>query len=128
MAAPRKPSRILSLEGRFRHNPARGRARANEPIKNARLGDPPIRLSEGRQAVWREILGLLVPGVALQSDAIAFEEMVCLVARTREQWLEPKDRAQLIRLFTLFGMTPADRSRVSVDRGAKDQNPFEKIG
>lgn len=41
MARPRKPGNVLELKGAFKRNPARGKARENEPKPNGEIGDPP---------------------------------------------------------------------------------------
>jgi hypothetical protein len=130
MPTPRKPTAILDLTGRLRHDPQRARARANEPVRNEPLGNPPTRLNAALQEVWREILGKLVVGVALESDAMAFESLVRMVFKERDKGeLNGPDGARLDRLYARFGMTPSDRSRVSAPKqGADKSNPFKKLG
>lgn len=124
----RKPTKILELAGAFKHNPARGRERAAEPVSNAPISEAPPRLEATEREIWNEIRGQLVEGVALESDAIAFETLVKLVAAMRRGALDAKEMGHLVRLFGLFGMTPADRSRVSVPTGAKPKNSFAALG
>lgn len=63
MARPRKPSNILELNGAFKRNPARGKARENEPVPNGEIGDPPNHLPANVAECWREIVGFAHPGV-----------------------------------------------------------------
>ena len=132
MPAPRKPTAVLSLAGRFKKDPKRGRARANEPVDNAPLGDPPEYFQPTERQIWNEIQHQLVDGVALASDRHAFEMLVRLVGLMRTNGigsLEGAQLTQMTKLFTLFGMTPADRSRVSAPPGGRRRaNAFTKLG
>lgn len=129
MPRPRKPTAILSLEGRFRKNPARGRAREDEPVENEPLGGPSSHLRATEREIWVSVQKTLVDGVALESDRHSFELMVRLVSAMQGGTIDPKEIGHLIRLFALFGMTPADRSRVSAPKSrGKTVNPFKKLG
>ena len=50
----------------------------------------------------------------------------CLTQRL-DGLLESKDAAQMIKLFSVFGMTPADRSRVKSSLKKKVENPFDGL-
>lgn len=128
MARPRKPTTVLELTGRLKHNRKRYQDRAREPVENTPLGDPPTRLGATEREVWDELKGRLVEGVALNSDATAFEGLVMLEARRRENRVTGSELALWKQLLSLFGMTPADRSRVSAPAKGKTANPFAKIG
>lgn len=128
MPRPRKPTRILELTGRLKHNRKRYAGRQAEPVDNDPLGDPPERLAKSLRALWTELAGSLVPGVALASDRPAFECLVRLVGRDRRGDLSPGDRAHMLRLLMAFGMTPADRSRVAAPARRPAGNPFSSLG
>ena len=128
MAPPRKPTRILELTGRLKHDPKRFANRQNEPRENRPIGGPPLRLNLNQQGIWREILGQLVAGVVLQSDHEAFEHLVGLVAKRRRNDLSNPELMALLRLYERFGMTPADRSRVSVRKDSDAKNRFGTLG
>jgi hypothetical protein len=129
MPAHRKPSKVLEFTGAFAHDPQRRAARAGEPTKNGPLGGPPPRLNAALRELWVEIAAELVPGVALRSDRRSFEGMVRLQFKMQENEITGPELAQLRMLWALFGMTPSDRSRVSVPKGKDDPaNPFKKLG
>lgn len=66
-------------------------------------------------------------GVAFDSDQLAFEVLVCLVANFRQRRKRREEQvvgelAQMNKLFAQFGMTPADRSRVKAAPPEKPKN------
>lgn len=129
----RKPTQILDLTGRLAHDRKRYEDRANEPRDNAPLGDPPEWLPATEREIWEQVAAQLVAGVALASDRSAFESMVRLIAKERRDGeLSGPEGSRLSRLFAGFGMTPADRSRVSVPpraaANAFDDDEEEKAG
>jgi hypothetical protein len=128
VARPRKPTTILELVGRLKHDPATRRARANEPTDNGPLGDAPARLNASQREVWDELKGTLVEGVALVSDASAFEGLVWLEEKRRRNDITGPELSLWKQLHSLFGKTPADRSRVSVPKAGPKANPFGKLG
>lgn len=119
---------MLDLTGRLHHDKKRYQHRKNEPVDNEPLGDPPDRLDPNQRAIWLEIKGELVDGVALASDRQSFELLVCLVDRRRRNDLDGAGLAMMGRLFTAFGMTPSDRSRVSAPKPEGEKNPFGQLG
>jgi phage terminase small subunit len=96
-------------------NPAR--ARKGEPKASKPLGKAPKYLSDEEKQIWKEIAKRLAPGVAMESDRDAFELMVRLthMMRTNDILMKSADRTTLISLWSRFAMTPADRSKVSVE-------------
>jgi hypothetical protein len=127
MPRPRKPTTVLKLVGAGKKNPARLRERADEPIDNNPLGAPPKRLMPTERKIWSELQAELVEGVALASDRQAFEVLVRLLGMMRTNGIAAMEGAQLSqmnKLFTLFGMTPADRSRVKAPPKNTKKNPF----
>jgi hypothetical protein len=55
-------------------------------------------------------------------DRPAFESLVLLKARERDSTVTGQERGQLICLYSRFALTPADRSRVSVE-APKERSP-----
>src|SRR5580692_10306016 len=119
MARPRTPTEILDARGSFLtgQNPARARERENEPKPERPLGSPPKHLSPELKKLWKEIAKRIAPGVAKESDRDAFELMVRLThnMRMNDILMKAADRTALISLWGRFAMTPADRSKVSVE-------------
>ncbi len=129
MGRPRKPTNVLSLRGAFKHDPDRGRARQNEPIPDGEIGDPPGRLSEAEVACWREIVDLAHAGTLCRADRLSVE----CAARMWAEWVErgrdvdPRLRKEFLTLLGRFGMSPSDRSKVSVIKPKENANPFGKF-
>ena len=117
----KKPTRILELNGAFRKNPSRKKERANEPIPDQPIGDPPTRLTKSQKAVWRELVKQMVPGVLMSSDR-ALLSVICILldqfwrANSGEEVekLKAGELTQLMRGLSALGLSPVDRTRVSV--------------
>jgi hypothetical protein len=120
MGRNRTPTAILEAKGAFNQNPQR--KRLNEPTSTRPLGSPPKYLSKEQKKIWKETAKRLPPGVALESDRDAFEMMVRLTHSLRSGLpMMAAERSTLISLWSRFAMTPADRSRVSVDKPEKSR-------
>jgi len=115
---------MLRLVGAFGKNPVRARARANEPVPKGSIGEPPADFSPADKSAWAEIVATSHAGVFCRADRISVEMAARLLAQYRATPLTFPD-ARLLRLNRLlasFGMTPADRSRVTVG----DMSPGKK--
>jgi hypothetical protein len=127
---PRKPSNVLELKGAFEKNPARGRARENEPVPTGEIGAPPSHLPTDVATCWEEIVGLTHHGVLCKADRLIVEHAARMLARLRlMEWRT--DPAILIRFEVCLGklgMTPADRSKVSVMKPDEKENPYAEFG
>lgn len=148
---PRKPTAILELNGAFKHDPRR--ARPNEPKDDRPFGDPPERMPLEIRPFWYELVGYCAPGVLKVSDRWAIElaarlmhkavstpnmavalELVNTLELTKADaraMLQREDitGAELSTLRTLLsslGMTPADRTKLSVPT-EKKANKFSDI-
>lgn len=116
MSKPRTPSNVLELRGTFKKNPARGRARANEP-----KGLPPLSrvvpptLSELEALCWQDIVSTIAPGVAVATDSLFIEYAAKTLAAWRySETYDPRVGVRWESICGRLGLTPADRSRVSV--------------
>jgi phage terminase small subunit len=116
MARNRTPSNILELNGAFKKNPQR---RREEPSVDSELGPPPDHFDDARRAAWAEVVGMAPEGVLTRSDRIAIEMLSDLLVRYRASMapagdkFTSADRRDLLAILARFGMTAADRSRVS---------------
>jgi hypothetical protein len=122
MARPRTPSALLELNGTFESHPGRKRAREREPKPSEPLGPPPTHLQEQEAAVWLELSGLMPYGVATNLDRPTFEIACCLLTKFRYS-RGTMSGAQMSLLATLlgrFGMSPAERSRITVPEAKND--------
>ncbi|HKD60535.1 MAG TPA: hypothetical protein VKB47_08745 [Terracidiphilus sp.] len=127
MPARRKPTALLIASGAFAKNPARARDRENEPVPEGPLGDPPAAWVEGAAnnqrfveylKNWREIVAQAAFGVLTSSDRWAVEKACTLkykIDRAEAGYGKATsgDYNTLNKMLGQFGMTPADRSKVS---------------
>lgn len=122
MARPRTPTNVLELRGAFKKNPDRARV---DPPTEAGLGAPPSYLNKAECHIWKEIESRAPAGVLTRSDRLAVEQMCYLVYRIRTQPDDVKvaERNLLRSYLGQFGMTPADRAKISA-APEKPSNPF----
>lgn len=115
MARPRTPTNVLKLRGADKVHPERMKERADEPKPKSPLGSAPRHLNDAARKCWNEIKRLAPEGVFGNCDRWAVEIAAVLMAEFREMPLEmPAARlARLDALLGRFGMTPADRSKVT---------------
>jgi phage terminase small subunit len=113
MSRPRTPTAILDSKGAFIANPQRKRRGEPQPVRS--IGSPPKQLTDEEKKIWRELVRGLAPGVGKSSDRWAAETMVRLKLKERANIITSSERAQLILLMGRFGMTPADRAKISVE-------------
>jgi hypothetical protein len=111
---PRKPTALLEATGRFLHDPQRRRAREHEPKIVGALGEPHRDLNRQEKRIWRELAGELPPGVAGNSDRLAFRKLVRLESLSRQGVTKVTEEQLLRSYLAAFGMTPSDRNRVTV--------------
>ncbi|MDJ0806440.1 MAG: hypothetical protein QNJ78_06355 [Gammaproteobacteria bacterium] len=126
MGRPALPKNVHILKGTGKKNPDRMRKRENEPEPKKPLGRPPPRLTAGQKKCWRELQKIVPDGVLGDCDAWAVELACVLMDEFRTNPLE-FSAAKLTRLEALlgkFGMTPADRAKISVPKG-REKNRFD---
>lgn len=123
MPKPRTPSAVLEARGAFDKDPARRRddfeAAAFDPA-------PPDYFSEPQRTVWNEIVAALPASVLQATDRMAVElaaRQVAFFRVTPDADVTAAQLAQIRTALAVLGMTPADRSRVSVKKQAPS-NPF----
>lgn len=124
MAKHRTPSNILDARGSFRKNPQRARADATDARP---LGDPPMHLSEAQLAAWLEIVADAIPGLLNAADRVSVEIAAVTLAKIRDGSAIGGDYRLLANLLGRFGMTPADRSRVSAPQPKAKRNEFADL-
>ncbi len=115
MPKPRVPTNLLRIKGANKINPARLKVRENEPKPTKPLGNPPKHLSADVRKCWRELVKFAPDGVFVDCDAWAVEIAAVLMAEFRAD-TSSFNAARIARLDSLlgrFGITPADRSRVT---------------
>jgi P27 family predicted phage terminase small subunit len=149
---PRKPTALKIVTGTFRHD----RSNAREPQPKRKRPAMPGTLSDGAKKAWRHFAKLLDDlGVLTAADAAALGNLceaaadldtarAALAARpgltyenvtaaggvTHRAYPEValvRDAERRVhRWLAAFGMTPADRARVSVAE-SKDEDPAAKF-
>ena len=80
------------------------------------IGDPSADCPVKGKLLWHEIANTVPPHVATKADRIVFEVLVRLVTEVRadSSAMTPALASQIRACCSCFGMTPADRSRLSV--------------
>lgn len=129
--AARKPTNVLQLAGAFKHDPKRGEARANEPkpAEPLRL-DAPAGLTQLQAMSWRELRKCVHEGSCSANDEPALlvaAKLYCRIVYETEDAFSTKDVTAFFSILTKFGMTPADRSRVSVEKAPPAASPYAKF-
>jgi hypothetical protein len=119
MGRPRKPTDELDRRGAFDKNPKRGRERANEPVVNDELGDPPADFlnaksptSLGLLACWNDVVAAAKEVKLNRGDRIHVEMTARQLYKCRRDGAKAGDFGQLDRYLGKLGLNPADRSRV----------------
>jgi hypothetical protein len=122
MPARRKPTALLEASGAFRKNPQRRAARANEPIPNGPLGDPPAWLNKTAVECWHNLAARIpYPLTNADEHILAFTSM--LEARIRRGGATAGEISLYAKCLSKLGMTPSDRSLVQVPT-SKTRNEF----
>jgi hypothetical protein len=112
MARPRKPVGLHVIEGTYRKD----RHGLPTPSWLAEpLGAPPADWLPAAKALWHELAALVPAGVATKHDRVTFELLVRMLAMVREapDALSPAMAAQIRASAGAFGMSPADRAKLS---------------
>ena len=99
--------------------------RENEPENVNPLGEPPEFISEDEKKFWRVIEKESIPGVLGEADrqAVAIAAKLLAICHS-EDGASSAQINQLTKLLSQFGMTPADRSKISIPK-TKDKNRFD---
>lgn len=128
MAPPRKPTNVLALNGAFKRNPKRGAARSNEPLPEGTIGEVPARLNESEQACWRDIVAMCHEGSLCNADRLIVEHAARILSalRASSEYVDTKLMVRLECVLGKLGLSPADRSRISIKPKAT-ANPYAKF-
>ena len=116
---------MLEATGAFKHDPKR--ARPNEPNSGRGIGPPPGHLTEAEGEAWDEIVSNCAAGVFQSSDRPVVEALAVELCAWRADRAKfgTKRLTLMVGLLKACGMTPSDRSRVTVAR-SEVENP--KVG
>lgn len=126
MARLHQPSKVLEMRGAHKKHPERKRTR--EPVPRAGIGPAPGHLTDEQRAIWDEVVGITPAGVLGDSDRVSLEALAKLIDDMRKDFSKftGSKMSQMISLLARFGLTPADRTRISVPSG-KGGNEFEDL-
>lgn len=126
MARPRTPTNVLEMRGAFKKNPQR--ARVDEPPAEGDVGPMPASFNAVQKAAWEDVIAYCHTGVLCRADSLAVEMAAVLLAefRTNPGDMPAAKLARLDSLLGRFGMTPADRSKVS-SQNTQHANPFNRF-
>ena len=127
MARPRKPTAVLELTGAFKKDPQRKRARRGEPMPTGEIGAPPTHFDARLKATWYEILSMAPAGVLTGADRILVELTCSLLNGLRTSTCERGDKALLKGCLASLGMSPAERSKISVPKQAEEQDDIAAL-
>lgn len=113
MSRTRQPTELHVVKGTYRKNPQR--KPKDEPQPAGPIGEPDADPSTDWRECWHEITNNACASVLGSSDRIAVEIAARLLAEMREDMSSmPAARLRLLdSLLAKFGMTPADRSKVT---------------
>lgn len=125
MGAPKKPTALKEVHGTADRN--KQRQNPDEPVPENGIGPAPDHLTEGERAIWDEVVSHMYAGVLGEADRMGLEVMVKLIhlMRTDFEGMTGAQLARLNGLLSQFGMTPADRTKISVPKDKDKGNPFE---
>jgi hypothetical protein len=109
------PTAILDARGSFIHNPQL-RRKAEPSPRGPLCTAAPKDFTKEQKAVWRELMKMLPPGVAFNSDYWALRHLVLLEAKSRSgEKFMASEHTQLVGLLDRFGLNPSARCRVQVE-------------
>lgn len=126
MARPQKPTLVKDITGAHKKNPKR--KPKSEVRPRAGIGPAPVSPSSEFAAVWDEIVGMICPGVAGNSDRLALEILAHLVCEFRRAPTEMTGMklARIEALMARFGLTPVDRQKIKAPEDDKPEKPEDK--
>ena len=133
MGNPRKPMAIRERQGTAKDHPSR--QSANPPEITKGIGPSPKHFNKQQNECWDYLVSVMFVGVLAESDRPTFEVMAVLFARFRypdysDESVNPPlavgELARLDSLFSRYGMTPSDRTKIVVPK-QEAVNPFDVV-
>lgn len=122
---PRAPRALLKNRGTLKNISHRDQDTI-EVIVEDPIGGPPDYFDDEEKKVWAEFVSLCPAGVLTSVDRVLLEQAACLLRKCRQKhWdVTAQTHQRMTMLLGLMGMTPADRSRVSVRKKRVEANPY----
>lgn len=121
LGSARTPTAILEARGAYTKHPER--RHQGEPDTGRGVGPPPDYLTDEEKNVWNQTVAMCAPGVFQSSDAHALEVYSRIMAEFHPKKTRGRPKTPtfanlkvetLLKFWARFGMTPGDRTRVSV--------------
>ena len=114
MPPPHIPTAVLDARGSFMRHPER--KRTDEPKPKSKLTRrAPAHLTDDQKPLWKELMAMLPPGVAFNSDKWALVDLVVLEDQSRKGTISETAATRKLAYLGRFGLTPSDRAKVSVE-------------
>ena len=119
------PSAILDAKGSFIKNPQLKRPAEPKPTAPLKTTAPKDFTKE-QKVVWKELVKMLPPGVAFDSDTWALQHLAILEAKWRVCVKENKkftadEHTKWLALLDRFGLNPSARTKIHVAAEEKDE-------
>lgn len=127
MARPNHPTALHEIKGSYTKNPQR--RKRGEPRPKGGIGPAPDWMPEAERKIWDELVGIVPPGVLGDSDRWAVERAVRLMylARYEPDEFSGNREGHLLSYLSRMGLTPSDRSKITVTGTDDKENPAEKF-
>jgi hypothetical protein len=122
MPARRKSLKLLELSGGLKAHPARYKDRTEVASCPDGIGNPPSQISIARKHIWAELIAQLPEGHLQSADRFLLEIVTGLMAkqRNRRTVITKGETSLLINALSKLGLTPTDRSRVTIPPKPKE--------
>lgn len=125
MPRNRKTITELKLNGSLARNPGRYSDRLNEPTPQLEVGTAPASLNDAEKAIWYELCND-VSWLAV-TDRLALEMACRLTNKMRtDPDFKASSMASLTALVRTLGMTPSDRTKMSIPP-EKEEDEWTKL-
>ena len=125
MGRHKLPSNVKKLKNTYREY----RENQEEPIPESLIGDAPDCLNIEQKKAWVELLENVPDGVLTGADRIIVEIASRLLSELRiKDRLSVGKMSHLISCLARMGLTPSDRSKISINKPKRKRDPWEKFG
>ena len=123
MSRPRIPTAILDAKGSLLHHPelrdsgepsGRGMSKSCPKDFTCVDGCPEVCHHAEERKLWKELVKMMAPGVALASDRWSVIHLVVLEAKSRAGLTSNGEEMRLLQYLDRFGLNPSSRSKVSI--------------
>ena len=127
MPRPRTPTATLARTGALERDRKRHQGRQNEPEAAELIGEAPDFLLPAQRDAWQYIVERCPAGVLRRADEVLVVACAVLLEKILAGAASPAALTRLHGMLASMGMTPSDRSRVSVPTPAKRTRLQEAI-